>query len=526
VPDAVVIGAGQNGLVAANVLADAGWSVVVLEEQAEPGGAVKSGELTGQPGFVHDYFSAFYPLTVLSPAMRAMRLEDEGLVWRRAPLAFAHPARDGTCSFVSLDLDETIERLDSFQEGDGEAWRRMFRIWERAGGALMQAGFGESFPPLRGGARMAWALNRDTLRFVRMVTLPVRRFSEEWFQSEPARRMIAGNALHADLTPESAGSAGFGFMLSVLGQDVGFPTPEGGAGQIVAALVNRLRARGGELRCGERVERVVIRGGRAVGVRTASGTEVDARRAVIADVVAPSLFLDLVGEEHLPSRLLADLRRFEFDASTFKVDWALDGPIPWAAEDARRAGVVHTGEDLDHFTLHASELARKLMPSRPVMVVGQYAPVDPTRAPAGCDTAWAYTHHPRAPKGDAGGDGITGRFDERETEAFARRMEDEIEVLAPGFRDLVRARHVFTPHDLERANSNLVNGAINGGTAQLHQQLVFRPTPSLAARPETPVRGLYLGSSSAHPGGAVHGACGANAARAALGLRARLRRAG
>ena len=520
-PDAVVIGAGQNGLVAANVLADAGWDVLVLEEQDEPGGAVKSGELTGQPGFVHDYFSAFYPLTVLSPAMRAMRLEEHGLVWRRSPLAFAHPALDGSCPYVSLDLEETVEHLDGFGGADGEAWRRLYRIWERVGDAVMEAGFGGPFPPVRGAAKMAWALNRDVLRFLRMVTLPVRRFGEEWFRSSEAARMIAGNALHADLTPESAGSAGFGWMLSVLGQHVGYPTPEGGAGQITAALMRRLSARGGEVRCGERVERVIVRGGRAVAVRTADGTEIDAPRAVIADIVAPDLFLELVGEEYLPQRFLGDLQRFEFDASTFKVDWALDGPIPWAAEDARRSGVVHTGEDMDHFTVHASELARKLMPSKPLLVVGQYAPVDPTRAPAGCDVAWAYTHHPRTPRGDAGGDDITGRFDERETELFARRIEDEIEARAPGFRELIRARHVFSPFDLERANSNLVNGAINGGTAQIHQQLVFRPTPGFA-RPETPVRGLYLGSSSAHPGGAVHGACGANAARAALGWRARL----
>nr|MDQ3936595.1 NAD(P)/FAD-dependent oxidoreductase [Actinomycetota bacterium] len=500
-PDAVVIGAGQNGLVAANVLADAGWDVLVLEEQAEPGGAVKSGELT-EPGFVHDLFSSFYPLTVVSPAMRAMRLEEHGLVWRRSPLAFAHPALDGTCPFVSLDLDETAARLDEYAPGDGEAWRRVYGLWERAGDAIAEAGFGAPFPPVRGAAKLAWALNRDLVRFARMMALPVRRFGEEWFASEEARRLIAGNALHADLTPESAVSAGFGWLLSVLGQHVGFPTPEGGAGQVTAALVRRLEARGGTVRCGTRVDRVLIRRGRAAGVRAADGTEVEAR-SVIADVVAPKLFLELVGEEHLPSRLLSDLRRFEFDASTFKVDWALDGPIPWAAPDARRAGTVHTGEDMDHFTVHASELARKLMPSKPVLVIGQYAPVDPTRAPPGCETAWAYTHHPRTPKGDAGGDGITGRFDERETDLFARRIEDEIEARAPGFRELIRARHVFTPHDLERANANLVNGAINGGTAQLHQQLVFRPTAGLG-RPETPVRGLYLGSSSAHPGGAVH----------------------
>ena len=520
-PDAVVIGAGQNGLVAANVLADEGWDVLVLEEQDVPGGAVKSGELTGQPGFVHDLFSSFYPLTALSPAMRAMRLEEHGLVWRRSPLAFAHPARDGSCPYVSLDLEETVERLNHYRDGDGEAWRRIYGIWERAGDAIMEAGFGAPFPPVRGAAKMAWALNRDVVRFLRMVTLPVRRFGEEWFMSPEARRLIAGNALHADLTPESAGSAGFGWMLSVLGQHVGFPTPEGGAGQVTAALVGRAEARGVEIRCGQRGGRGVIRGGRATGVRTADGTPVEARRAVIADVVAPALFLELVGEEHLPRRTLSDLRRFEFDASTFKVDWALNGPIPWTAPDARRAGTVHTGEHMDHFTVHAGEVARKLMPSQPVMVMGQYSMVDPTRAPEGCETAWAYTHHPRTPVGDAGGEGITGRFDERETEAFAARLEDQVEALAPGFRDLIRARHVFTPHDLERANANLVNGAINGGTAQIHQQLVFRPTSGLG-RPETPIRRLYLGGSSAHPGGAVHGACGANAARAALGLRARL----
>ena len=520
-PDAVVIGAGPNGLVAANLLADAGWDVLVLEEQDAPGGAVKSGELTGQPGFVHDLFSAFYPLTVLSPAMRAMRLEEHGLVWRRSPLAFAHPALDGSCPYVSLDLEETVARLNEYYDGDGEAWRRIYGIWERVGDAIMEAGFGAPFPPVRGAAKMAWALNRDIVRFVRMVTLSVRRFGEEWYMSEEARRMMAGNALHADLTPESAGSAGFGWMLTVLGQHVGFPTPEGGAGQIIAALLRRLEQRGGVVRCGQRVERVVIRRGRAVAVRTSDGTEIDAPRAVIADVVAPQLFLELVGEEHLPHRTLADLRRFEFDAATFKVDWALDGPIPWTAPDARRSGVIHTGEDLDHMTVHASELARKLMPSKPLLVMGQYAPVDPTRAPAGCETAWAYTQHPRTPKGDAGDGSVTGRLDERETEAFARRIEDEIEGLAPGFRDLIRARHVFTPKALQRANANLVDGARNGGTAQIHQQLVFRPTSGLG-RPETPIRNLYLGSASAHPGGAVHGACGANAARAALGLRALL----
>jgi phytoene dehydrogenase-like protein len=301
----------------------------------------------------------------------------------------------------------------------------------------------------------------------------------------------------------------------VLGQQVGYPTPEGGAGQITSALTRRLAARGGEVHCGQRVERVLIRGGRAVGVRTADGTEVDARRAVIADVVAPSLFLDLVGEEHLPSRLLADLRRFEFDASTFKVDWALDGPIPWSHPEAAQAGTVHVGEGVDGLTVWASEVARKLIPAEPFLLVGQYSIMDPTRQPAGAETAWAYTHVPQRVVGDAGPDGISGAWDERETDAIAARMEAQIEALAPGFGSRVRARHVITPRTFPGYDENLQGGALNGGTAQIHQQLVFRPTPG-SGRPETPVRGLYLASASAHPGGGVHGACGANAARAAL----------
>jgi phytoene dehydrogenase-like protein len=170
---------------------------------------------------------------------------------------------------------------------------------------------------------------------------------------------------------------------------------------------------------------------------------------------------------------------------------------------------------MDALTVHAGELSRDLVPSRPLLLLGQYSMVDPTRAPAGRETAWAYTHAPQSPRGDAGPDALTGSWDERETELFVERMEDQVEELAPGFRDLIRARHVFTPHTFEGVDENLVNGALGGGTSQLHQQLAFRPTPGLG-RPETPVRGLYLGSASAHPGGGVHGSCGANAARSAL----------
>jgi phytoene dehydrogenase-like protein len=239
---------------------------------------------------------------------------------------------------------------------------------------------------------------------------------------------------------------------------------------------------------------------------------------VLADTGAPQLFLELVGEQHLPAGYLDDVRRFEYDPGTVKLDWALDGPIPWTAPEARRAPVVHVAEGMDELTVQAAELARGLVPAKPFLVFGQYSMGDPTRAPEGKETAWAYTRVPQRVRGDAGADGLSGSWDARETEAFAARIEERVEALAPGFRGLVRARHLLAPPALERANRNLVGGAINGGTAQLHQQLVFRPVPGLA-RPGTPVRGLYLASASAHPGGGVHGACGANAARAALAER-------
>jgi phytoene dehydrogenase-like protein len=517
VPDAVVIGAGPNGLTAANVLASAGWDVVVLEAQPEPGGAVRSGELTGEAGFTHDWFSAFYPLAVASPALRALGLEAWGVRWRRMPLVLAHPARDGTTASLSMDVEETCASLESFAPGDGDAWRRLYGLWERVGDDLLDALFGRVFPPVGPAVKMAASLRRDLVRFVRFGLVPARRLAQERFRGDGGARLLAGNTLHTDLTLDSAAGGLYGWLLASIGQQLGWPVPEGGAGAITGALVRRLESAGGEVVCDARVVGVVVRGRRAVAVRLADGREVDARRAVIADVGAPALFLDLVGREHLRPSLVRDLeRRFEYDDATVKVDWALDGPIPWQSDDARRAGTVHVGEGMDALDAYSAQLRRGLVPADPFLLVGQYSMGDPTRAPAGCDTAWAYTHVPQKVRGDAGGDGLAGAWDERETDAFARRIEDQIEPLAPGFRDLIRARHIWTPPMMEAADANLIGGAVNGGTAQLHQQILFRPVPGLLGRPETPVRGLYLASASAHPGGGVHGACGANAARAAL----------
>ncbi len=523
-PDAIVIGAGPNGLVAANHLVDAGWDVLVLEANDEVGGAVRSGELV-EPGFTSDLFSAFYPLAVASPAIRALRLEEHGLRWCRSALACAHPTPGGAYAAVATDdVDATAATCETYAAGDGDAWRALYGRWEEVGDRLLGALL-TPFPPLRAAARLAAKLGPSgVLPFLRFGVLPVRRAGEEEFAGAGGPLLLAGNALHADFLPESTGSALFGWLLASLAQQVGFPVPEGGAGQLSGAMARRLEARGGRIERGARVERVVVRRGHAVAVRTSDGRELPAGRAVLADVAAPALFLELVGEEHLPAGLLAGLRRFEWDSGTVKVDWTLDGPIPWEAAPVGEAGTVHVGRDMDELSRHALSLAIGEVPERPFLVLGQYHAIDPTRAPEGKEVAWAYTHVPQRVRGDAAEEGLTGAWDERESTVFADRIEAQVERFAPGFRDRIRARHVFDPPKLQAADANLVSGALNGGTAQIHQQLVFRPASGLG-RPETPIGGLYLASASAHPGGGVHGACGANAARAALAAAPGLRRA-
>ncbi len=512
-PDAVVVGAGHNGLVAANILADAGWDVVVCEQQDQPGGAVSSADYLG-PGYVADVCSAFYPLAAASPHIAGLGLEDHGLEWCHAPAVLAHPLPDGRAAVLSRRVDETAASVEALGQGDGDAWRRLYGLWEQVGHTLLDALLAP-FPPVVAGARLAAHLRAaGGLRFARFSLLPVRHLAEEEFRG-PGALLLAGSALHTDLNPESAASSAYGWLLAMLGQEVGFPVPRGGAGQLTAALVRRLDSRGGRVLCRCAVRSVVVRGGRAVGVVTADDREITARRAVLADVTAPLLYGGLVDWDHLPARLKDDMHRFQWDFSTVKVDFALRSAVPWAAPEVAGAGTVHLADDLDEMTGYCADLAMGRVPGRPFVLVGQMTTSDRSRSPAGTEVVWAYSHVPRQVRGDAGGDSITGRWDEREKEAIADRIGQRIERFAPGFSDLVTTRHVLAPPDLQAHNANLVGGAINGGTSAVHQQLVFRPTPGLG-RPGTPVRGLYLASSSAHPGGGVHGACGANAARAAL----------
>jgi phytoene dehydrogenase-like protein len=512
--DAVIIGGGHNGLVAGIELADAGWDVMVLEAADEPGGAVRSAEVTA-PGFSTDLFSAFYPMTAASPVMTRLALEDHGLRWSHAPVVVGHatPRQPAPCLY--RDVERTAAELEVAHPGDGQAWSTLQQLWERAGTPMLDALLAP-FPPVRAATRLAWHARHDIGELARMLVLPVRRLGEERFGGAGGPLLLAGNALHADVTPEAAPSAVLGWLLCGLGQTVGFPVPVGGATAITASLVTLLHHAGGHLECGSPVRRISVERGRAVGVATDDGF-VRARRAVIAAVDAEILYGRLLDQRSLPDGFVAGLRRFHRGGGTVKVNWALDRPMPWSDPRLDGAGTVHVADSLDELTVTAAQLAMRQVPERPFLLVGQMTTADATRSPAGTESVWAYTHVPQQPMTDAGGGGLRHPgvpLQGEDLERVVERIEARIERVAPGFRARVVGRHVQGPVELEAADASLVGGDIAGGSSQLHQQLVFRPVPGLA-RPETPLRRLYLGSASAHPGGSVHGACGANAARAA-----------
>jgi phytoene dehydrogenase-like protein len=498
--DAIVVGAGHNGLVAANLLADAGWSVLVVEATPQPGGAVRSGYVTA-PGYLSDLFSSFYPLGYASPVIRGLGLD---LEWRHAPDVFTHLLPDGRAALVSRDLERTMASMEQFAPGDGDRWASAYREWMSLSPHFVDA-LMQPFPPVRQGVGLLRRLGpAGALRLARRALLSVRQLGSELFHGEGATLAMAGCALHTDLSPEEAGSGIYGWLLAMVGQETGWPVPVGGAQKITDALVSRLLARGGEIVYSAPVSKVLIARGRAMGVRTAGGVDYRATRAVLADVPAPALYLDLVGERWLPPLMVDDLTHFRWDGATVKVDWAVRTRMPWKNDAATGAGTVHLGADLNGLTRYSAALATDEMPDHPFLLLGQMTTSDPAHSPAGTESLWAYTHLPQR-----------DHWEPDEIAAHVERMEAVVEQHAPGFTREVVGRNVFSPADLQDQDPSLVGGALGGGTAAAFQQLFLRPVPGLG-RADTPVDRLYLASASAHPGGGVHGAPGRNAARAAL----------
>lgn len=492
---ALVIGAGPNGLAAAIRLAEAGVPTTVLEAQAQPGGGVRTEELT-LPGFRHDTFSSVYPAAAASPVFARMPLADHGLEWVHPPVAMAHPLDDGRAVGLYGELEATVASLEAQHPGDGRTWEKFVSPYLGhfdAVRATMLAGF----PPIRGPVKLlTQAGPLPAAQFGLLVAIPARMLARRLFSASGSRAWLLGAAAHGDARVTAPGSALAAFYLNLLGHAVGWPSPLGGAQALTDALVGHLRALGGEVICDTRVARILTFGGRATGVAAADGRRY-AAETVLADVM-PNALLALTGDA-LGGWYRAGLVRFRQGPATVKVDWALNEPIPWSAPEARQAGTVHVGGD------EASTVASLAAdgPSRPpFLLLGQQSVADHTRAPAGHHTAWAYTHAPAS------------RRDELSSQRTVRAIEDQVERFAPGFRESILARHVLGPDDLEARNANLVHGDVGGGSYS-GLQSVFRPLPAISPY-RTPLDGLFLASAAAFPGGAVHGVPGDAAARAAL----------
>jgi phytoene dehydrogenase-like protein len=497
-PDVVVIGSGPNGLTAACALSKRGHRVLVLEANARrPGGALGSEEFT-QPGFIHDVGAGFFPFGRTSPAFRALDLESAGVIWQNAELESCHPALDGSYACIARDVELATRHFGS--EQDGEAWRRLATFHRSVEPRLLEA-LMEPFPALRPALQLGFF---NLLRVAGMFAKSGRRLAKTLFRSEAARRVLPGLALHVDVGPDDWFGAGLGYMLGLTASTGGYAVPRGGAQAITNALVRLLERHGGRLRLGARVERVLVRGRRAVAVVLEGGEEVRVARAVLADTSAPSLCLDLLDAEHVPARMIRKMRNFPLGFGTFKLDLALDGPVPWTLPQARRSAVVHAGESLDDLSRFVREVRAGRIPQRPYLVIGQQSLIDPTRAPPKGQTLYVYSRVPSE---------VAGGWDAAR-ESFADTIMDRIEGLAPGAKSLVLARKAHAPPDLERANANLIGGDLGGGSNAWNRQLLFRPMfPYFRYR--MPVERLYLCSSYAHPGAGVHGMCGYNAARIA-----------
>ena len=497
-PDIIVIGSGPNGLVAANRMARAGFRVLLLEANARrPGGALGSEELT-LPGFVHDVGAGFFPFAHSSPAFRELDLTRAGVEWEHLPFQSCHPALDGSHACIARDIEMSATHFGTAR--DGNAWRRLAAFHARIETELLATLLGP-FPPLGSALRLGLG---SLAKLAWYFAHSGGGLSRALFQSEAARRVLPSLGLHVDVGPEDWFGAGVSYMLGMTASTGGYAVPKNGAQSITNALVTMLEACGGRLRLGAQVARIVVRQGRAAAVVLQSGEELRARCGVMADTAAPTLYLKLLDEASVPAWLRGKMRRFRQGFGTFKVDFALSAAVPWSNAQARQSAVVHVTESLADLARFTREVRAGLLPRDPYLVVGQQSLADKHRAPPGQHTLYCYTHVPT---------NIANGWP-RERDAFADRISQRIEGLAPGFARLVLERRISAPPDLEAMNANLLGGDLGGGSNAWHQQLLFRPVfPYFRYR--TPIKALYLCSSYTHPGGGVHGMCGYNAAQIA-----------
>lgn len=466
--DAVIVGAGPNGLSAAIVLARAGLSVLILEAKATIGGGARTEEVT-LPGFRSDICSAIHPMSVVSPFIRTLPLAEHGLEWAWSPAAIAHPLDDGTAATLEVDVDATAARLGE----DERAYRDLMKPFAKVAGKV----FDDILRPV-----LAWpppkhpfVLARFGLLGLQPATRLVRRF-----KTPHARALFGGSAAHSFLPLEAIGSASFGIALMLAGHATGWPAAKGGSIAIINAMASYLRSLGVDIETDR-------------PVRTLA--DIPQSRAVIFDVT-PRQLANIAGDQ-LPSRYVKKLRAFRYGPGAFKIDWALDGPIPWRAEACTRSATVHVGGTIEEIAAHEHSVFHGRMTDKPFVLVAQQSMFDPTRAPAGKHTGWAYCHVPNG-----------------STEDQTARIENQIERFAPGFRDRILARKTINTAQYEAHNPNMIGGDIAGGANTMRQFLV-RPFPKLDPY-ATPNERLFLGSSSTPPGGGVHGMCGYWAARSAL----------
>ncbi|HEX9065753.1 MAG TPA: NAD(P)/FAD-dependent oxidoreductase [Streptosporangiaceae bacterium] len=465
-PDAIVVGAGPNGLAAAVTLARAGLAVEVIEGAAEPGGGCRTQELT-LPGFRHDICSAVHPLAAASPFFLGAGLGRHGLRLLYPEVAFAHPLDGGRAAAVAGSVTETAAWLGA----DEARYRRLMDPLVRAAAAIVP----EVLAPLRSVPARPVPMARFGLPGLLPATVLAAAF-----RTDEARGLLAGVAGHSMLPLSSPLTGGFGLLLTLLGHSPGWPVAEGGSAAITAALIAELAGHGGAVTTGRYVTRLA---------------ELPRTSLVLLDV-SPRQFAAMAGGA-LPAGYLRSLRRYRYGPGVCKVDWALDGPVPWQAGACRQAATVHVGGRFEDIAASEADVAAGRHPVRPYCLVAQPGVIDPTRAPVGQQTLWAYCHVPSGSAAD-----------------MSDRIEAQIERFAPGFRDLILARSIRTAADMERHDPNYVGGDINCGAGTL-RQTVFRPVPRWNPY-RTPLPGVYLCSSATPPGGGVHGMCGAGAARAAL----------